>query len=288
MTCVLLFAWWIGRGGGGDGGGDGGGHDFSCWLRNMFAFRVFPAQVHDVRFLLSLYCFAFAVSAAAFELPDRSEQCILGLADGWNSSDVTLSYHEKKSGKWVPVGKPWKGRLGSNGLIWGRGIHPHPSGAATKREGDGRAPAGVFNLGGVWGVHERVKKHPQQFYHQVPSRDLWVEDPNSKYYNQFLSLNHEPMAAWEKKAQMRQNDYPHALKMFIAHNAYPEIKKGAGSSIFFHIWRKGGASATAGCTTMAEDKLRWLIATVDPGRRPLYVLLPRSEYEKLKSDWKLP
>ena len=39
---------------------------------------------------------------------------------------------------------------------------------------------------------------------------------------------------------------------------------------------------------MKEDKLRWLIAAVDPGRRPLYVLLPHTEYEKLKPLWKLP
>jgi hypothetical protein len=39
---------------------------------------------------------------------------------------------------------------------------------------------------------------------------------------------------------------------------------------------------------MSEDKLRQLIAAVDPGRRPLYVLLPRAEYEKLKPVWKLP
>jgi L,D-peptidoglycan transpeptidase YkuD (ErfK/YbiS/YcfS/YnhG family) len=256
------------------------------WI--LFAFRSFPPQFKQMRFLVIFLCVACILPATAFELPERSGQCILGVADGWNSSHVTLSYHEKKDGKWVPVGEAWKGRLGSKGLVWGRGIHPNPRGANVKKEGDGRAPAGVFNLGGVWGVDKQVKKHPKTFYHQVTPRDLWVEDPSSKYYNQFLSLNREPKTEWEKKAQMRQNDYPHSLKMFIAHNAFPDIEKGAGSSIFFHIWRRGGAAATAGCTTMEEEKLRWLIATVDPALRPLYVLLPRSEYEKLKSDWKLP
>jgi L,D-peptidoglycan transpeptidase YkuD (ErfK/YbiS/YcfS/YnhG family) len=228
------------------------------------------------------------VGLAAFEIPEESSQCVVGTSEGWNSSYVSLSYFEKQSGKWQQIGEAWKGRLGSKGLVWGRGLHLNPSGAVLKKEADGRSPAGVFNLGGVWGVHEKVKKHPKTFYHQVTTRDLWVEDSNSKYYNQFLSLDREPKTEWEKKAQMVQDDYPHSLKMFIGHNAYPNAVAGAGSSIFFHIWRREGAAASAGCTTMPENKLRQLIATVDPGRRPLYVLLPRKEYEKFKSIWKLP
>lgn len=241
-----------------------------------------------MKFLVVYLFLVWATDARAFEFPSDSSQCVLGVADGWNSSNVTLSYFERKNGKWQRIGEDWKGRLGAKGLVWGRGIHTNPEGATLKKEGDGRSPAGVFELGGVWGVHKSVRKHPETFYHQVTSRDLWVEDGDSKYYNQFITLNHDPKTEWEKKAQMVQNDYPHSLKMFIAHNAYPNVVANGGSSIFFHIWRRGGAAATAGCTTMVEDKLSWLIATVDPGRRPLYVLLPRSEYEKYKPIWKLP
>ena len=241
-----------------------------------------------MRFLVVSLCVALSFTARAFELPAGSSQCVVGVADGWESSHVTLSYFEKKGGEWKRVGGEWKGRLGSKGLVWGRGIHRNAPGATLKKEGDGRAPAGVFDLGGVWGVHKSVKKNPKTFYHQVTSRDLWVEDGTSKYYNRFITLDHEPRTAWEKKAQMKQDDYPHSLKMFIAHNAPPNAVANGGSSIFFHIWRREGAAATAGCTTMSEERLRWLIATVDPGRRPLYVLLPRAEYQKLKPVWKLP
>jgi L,D-peptidoglycan transpeptidase YkuD (ErfK/YbiS/YcfS/YnhG family) len=228
------------------------------------------------------------INLSAFELPEKSTQCVVGISEGWDSSHVTLTYHEKTGGKWKQVGESWKGRLGSKGLVWGRGLHSNPSGAVLKKEADGRSPAGVFNLGGVWGVHEKVKKHPKTFYHRVTTRDLWVEDPHSKFYNQFLSLDREPKTEWEKEARMVQDDHAHSLKMFIGHNAYPNTVADGGSSIFFHIWRREGAAASAGCTTMPENKLRELIATVDPGRRPLYVLLPRKEYEKFKSTWKLP
>ena len=87
---------------------------------------------------------------------------------------------------------------------------------------------------------------------------------------------------------MRQNDPAHSLKLFIAHNAPPKVVKGGGSSIFFHIWRDGGNRPTAGCTVMTEKNLRKLIAEVDPDQRPVFVLLPKAEYAKVRKAWGLP
>ena len=39
---------------------------------------------------------------------------------------------------------------------------------------------------------------------------------------------------------------------------------------------------------MDEAKLRDLIARIDPTRQPLYVLLPKADYERLRGPWKLP
>jgi L,D-peptidoglycan transpeptidase YkuD (ErfK/YbiS/YcfS/YnhG family) len=143
-------------------------------------------------------------------------------------------------------------------------------------------------VGGAWGYEAAIKKHPKLPYHKVTTRDLWVEDPKSKHYNHHVILDHEPKAAWEKKAQMKQDDYPHSLKLFIAHNAPPKVVPGAGSSIFFHIWRGGGAKPTSGCTTLPEPNLRSLVARIDPGKNPVYVLLPKPDYDRLRSTWKLP
>jgi L,D-peptidoglycan transpeptidase YkuD (ErfK/YbiS/YcfS/YnhG family) len=76
--------------------------------------------------------------------------------------------------------------------------------------------------------------------------------------------------------------------LFIAHNAPPKAIPNAGSSIFFHIWRGGGSRATAGCTTMDQAKLQWLISQIDPTRKPIYILLPKADYQKYKPLWKLP
>lgn len=228
------------------------------------------------------------LQARAFEVPSASTQCLLGIADDWNSSWVTLQLHEKSGAVWKPIGQPWQARLGKKGLVWGLGIHSNPSGAAIKKEGDMRSPAGVFSIGGAWGVQTSISKHPNLPYRKVTARDLWVEDPASPNYNRNIVLDHEPATDWEKKQQMKQDDPAHVLKLFIAHNAPPKVVPNAGSSIFFHIWRGGGSRSTAGCTTMDEAKLRWLISKINPERRPIYVLLPKSEYAKFRTDWKLP
>jgi L,D-peptidoglycan transpeptidase YkuD (ErfK/YbiS/YcfS/YnhG family) len=231
---------------------------------------------------------SLSLGAAAFELPPASTQCIVGNADGWNSSNVTLSLYEKKGGKWNLSGHSWTGRLGKSGLSWGKGIHPVPAGVPVKQEGDNRSPAGVFHIGGAWGYAPTIRKHPTLPYRKVTSRDLWVEDSTSPKYNCNVILDHEPNTAWEKKQQMQQTDPVHSIKLFIAHNAPPKAIPNAGSSIFFHIWRGGGSRATAGCTTMDQAKLQWLISQIDPTRRPLYILLPKADYQKYKPLWKLP
>ena len=239
-------------------------------------------------FLKSLLLSLAILPAAAFELPANSIQCLVGISDGWDSSNVTLTFYEKSGAAWKPVGESWKARLGKSGLVWGNGMNPVPKGAVTKKEGDNRSPAGVFSIGGAWGYDASIRKNPKQFYRQVTSRDLWVEDPASPKYNQNVVLDHEPATAWEKKQQMKQGDDAHALKLFIAHNAPPNAVPNAGSSIFFHIWRAGGTKPTAGCTTMEKPKLQWVISRIDPARHPLYVLLTAADYQKYRVAWKLP
>jgi len=232
--------------------------------------------------------YAAMLGVSGFELPSSSSQCVLGLADDWNSSQVTLALYQKSETGWQRAGSPWTARLGKNGLAWGLGMHAVPKGVKIKQEGDLRSPVGVFAIGGVWGYDRSIEKHQSMPYRRVTPRDLWVEDSESKMYNHHVILDHEPVTAWEKKQQMKQSDPAHALKLFIAHNAPPKVIKGAGSSIFFHIWRDGGGRPTAGCTSMDEGKLRWLISKIDPSARPVYVLLPKAEYEKRKKTWGLP
>lgn len=241
-----------------------------------------------------LIALVVTLQVAVASVPTNCSQAVIGIAEGWNSSHVTLSVVEKNaSGQWVRVLGPYKGRLGRNGLVWGLGIHANPGRATVKREGDGRSPAGVFAIGGLWVTNKNYVKHHRSIpYVKVGPNDLWVSDVNyPKLYNRHIRLDHPARTEWEIREQMRQTDYAHSIKLLICHNTAerrggPVV--GAGSSIFFHIWRKNGGSPTAGCTAMAEANLRAIIARLQPSRHPVYILLPHAEYARLRQSWRLP
>lgn len=241
-----------------------------------------------MKWFVLIFLTSCCLIARAFELPADSSQCLVGTTHDWDSSEATLRLFEKSGGHWQQVGGEWKARLGKNGLVWGIGLHPLPDGVRIKQEGDWRTPAGIFRIGGAWGYATDIARRPNMPYTQITSRDLWVEDPSSPDYNRHIRLDREPSTTWEKKQQMKQDDPAHSLKLFIAHNTGTDIRPGAGSSIFFHIWRAAGGKPTAGCTTMSEENLRALIAALDPAGNPLYVILPESDYARLRGAWKLP
>jgi L,D-peptidoglycan transpeptidase YkuD (ErfK/YbiS/YcfS/YnhG family) len=226
--------------------------------------------------------------AFAQVIPAKSQQAVVALTSSWTSSYADLYLYERAGEQWVKRDGPIKVRLGRTGSAWGLGIHQNPSGATLKKEGDAKSPAGIFYIGGAWGDAPTIQKHPQLPYRKVTPRDLWVEDSTSPLYNQHQILPHTPRTAWEKKAQMKQNDYAHSLKLFIAHNPPPKAKPYGGSAVFFHIWRDGGSKPTAGCTTMTPANLKKLVAWIDPTKLPIYILLPTSEYKAKRAAWKLP
>ncbi|MDR2463931.1 MAG: L,D-transpeptidase family protein [Verrucomicrobiales bacterium] len=229
------------------------------------------------------------VSGRAFTLPDNARELVLGLADDWRGTTVTLQrYERQRGGQWLAIGGKISARGGRDGLAWGRGLHPLTMTGAVKREGDWKTPCGVFAIGGAYGFAARIQKHGSLPYHQITAGDLWVEDASSPHYNRFVALGRPANNTWERQQQMRLNDPAHRLKLFIAHNAPPRAQPGAGSAIFFHIWRADGAVPSAGCTTMSAADLKKLVAWIDPDWEPLYVLLPLTVYEQVKTAWQLP
>ncbi|MEO0454652.1 MAG: L,D-transpeptidase family protein [Verrucomicrobiota bacterium] len=240
-------------------------------------------------FTLIAFLSVDGVARADFRVPPDCQQIILGIASDWNTSSATLRLYEKRNGVWQAASDPWTNRLGKSGLAWGRGIHPDRLSGPSKKEGDGRTPAGVFELGGAYGYPQSIQKKSSLPYLSVTPADLWVEDSSSPYYNRHIRLNSAgPTSGWEQEQQMRQNDSAHRLKLFIKHNAEPDIKPKAGSAIFFHVWRMGGNRATTGCTVMSINRLEEMIAWVDPQLNPLYVILPKKVYEKYRDRWQLP
>ncbi len=243
--------------------------------------------------LLSLFCLLLSACSSVC-VPRESRQAIIGITDGWDNSHVTLSLVEKDhSGHWKTVLGPYRGRIGYRGTIWGLGLHKNPWFANTKTEGDDRSPAGVFDIGGLWVCNPEPVQHDASIpCVQVGPNDLWISDRRLPHlYNRHVRLDHPASTPWEKHEQMNQRDYHHSIKMLVHHNTPQSMGNpivGKGSAIFFHIWRKQGQYATAGCTTLSEPHLRALIARLNMKKRPVYILLPKQEYTSRRKCWGLP
>ena len=231
----------------------------------------------------------FVPHVFASPIPEKSRALLVAVSDHWNSRQASLQLYRRASAKdvWTRQNASVPVHLGRRGLAWGRGLHPAQPGF-QKREGDGKSPAGAFLLGNIlYGYAERPPI-PGWRYRQVTDRDLWIEDPTSSLYNRHLILSaHEPFPADHHYHLMRQADPAHALKLFIRHNAPPDAQPGAGSAIFFHLCR-GEDSVTTGCTSMEEPAFRILLESFHPADEPVYVLVPRAEYHRLRESWKLP
>jgi D-alanyl-D-alanine dipeptidase len=107
----------------------------------------------------------------------------------WNAVEGRLRRYERTTvdEKWRPVGDPISIVVGKNGLAWGIGIVPaddaqvRSASDPVKREGDGRAPAGIFDLGTAFGyASEPLWGLKMPYLNLTPSIEC-VDDPGSKH-----------------------------------------------------------------------------------------------------------
>jgi uncharacterized protein YijF (DUF1287 family) len=205
------------------------------------------------------------------QLPAEAQQAVLVLARLWDRSVATLQRFERSStgAPFMPAGEAWTVRLGTNGL--GRGVGLHAEGSlsvpSTKAEGDRRSPAGLFALGTAFG-REPPPAGVRWPYRQTKVGDVFVDDPRSKYYNQWRVETAKP--EWESREDLMQ----YQLGIVVEHNH--ERVPGKGSAIFIH--ELTSSRPTAGCTGLtlanSEELLRWL----SPDKHPVLVQLAGTLY----------
>lgn len=251
---------------------------------------MFPSfRVSSGLLLLLASWFSNAGSACA-QIGNEVRQLVVTRAPSWNSHTATLQCYQRGSAReaWQPVfAKPFPVLLGKKGLAWGRGVFTPPqNGVPMKVEKDWKAPAGVFQLGLLFGYASSPPSGTRWPYHQVGPLDAYVDDPQNPYYNQHVRVNPQSVPPWFEKQKMRLGDAAYKWMLEIRHNQKPAWP-GYGSAIFFHV-RRGPDKPSAGCTTMAVENLEKLIRWVDPSCYPHYVILPAADYDYLRGPWKLP
>ena len=260
--------------------------------------RCFPALALAA---ITIAVLPVQVAAAESDALATSTQLIVVTTADWNAVDGRLQRYQRATPKqaWRPVGAPISIVVGKTGLAWGTGVTPtdaptiHAASDPVKKEGDGKAPAGVFALGTAFGYATQPMHDSKMPYLNLTPSVECVDDPNSKHYNRVLDRSTVTPPDWNSSEHMLRSDNLYRWGIVVGHNgivaegnANPPAP-GGGSCIFLHIWRAPG-QGTVGCTAMPQRDLESLLTWLDPKRKPLLVQLPVTDYERLRDHWRLP
>jgi L,D-peptidoglycan transpeptidase YkuD (ErfK/YbiS/YcfS/YnhG family) len=165
---------------------------------------------------------------------------------GENTIIVTSTGHAS-TGRMHFTGETYDCALGRSGMH------------ATKREGDGITPTGIYALRSVLYRPDRV--NPPETTLAVSSlgqNDGWCDDPNSPAYNQPILLPSDASAE-----HLWREDHLYDVIVVLGHNDDPVIP-GAGSAIFMHV-ASDGYGPTEGCIALAIGDLQTVLAGCNSG-----------------------
>lgn len=223
------------------------------------------------------------------QLLSKSTQAIVVTTPDGNAFRGTAQLYERPNAKleWTKLGESFQVVVGRNGLAWSEDVayllDKKPE--ALKREGDGKAPAGIFDLTSAFGSAAKPD-YVNLPYTKLEESTECVDDIESASYNRIVDRFKIGNFDWDSSEKMLAVGAEYDLGIFVAHNSNP-VKTGNGSCIFLHIWKDEG-SGTAGCTAMERRNIEKILAWLDPAKNPVLIQFPASDYEKLRTSWKLP
>lgn len=207
----------------------------------------------------------------------KSSQLIVVTASDWTTSSATLQRYNYTKNSLSKVGEPIQVKTGRKGLGWGRGLHKIPKNATIiKKEGDGKAPAGIFTLKQAFGYAPLSIKYPYRVYSR---QNHCVDDTKSIYYNKIVDSSQidRDYKSFEYM-KLTKNYYKYGI--VVNHNnidGNKKPKKGAGSCIFIHIKNV----PTAGCTVMSEKSIKMILNWLNPKANPLLVQGVKEDIDSL-------
>ena len=226
---------------------------------------------------------AVALSSCATEPTPKglfgdSTQLIVVTTPDWNATKGVLTVHERKNGTWIAIDDAIPVVVGRTGLAWGNGLSlPLQHDGPLKKEGDVKAPAGLFALTSLFGYAAPSSSARMPYITATPTVEC-VDDVASPHYNTIVDTKDVPKT-WTSSENMLRRDDLYREGVVVAHNSNPPVS-GRGSCIFLHLW-SGPDSTTAGCTAMSGDDLARLTRWLDADRHPLLLQLTQSQFDVL-------
>jgi len=232
------------------------------------------------------------VGAQARELPPYHPSRLTHLGDARQVVVVT-------SGSWVTSyaklrtysrtrGGVWRLRLGPvDARVGGNGFSP----AASRRQGTSTTPAGTFAI--PWAFGTRADPGTELPYRKVDGNDWWPYDPRDpSTYNVWQPRRMGAAAwrtSWAEDLSSFGRQYRHAAVIDYnlptgVHTAGgqqvadvpADTRRGGG--IFLHIDRPG---STSGCVSVVQADMVRILRWLDPDKRPVIVMGPRSQITRM-------
>lgn len=219
----------------------------------------------------------------------QSRQALVVTTKSWSAVSGEALMYERANTKsnWKVVGKSFPVVVGAKGMAWSDGLNELPSDTGRllmKTEGDGKSPAGIFNLSAAFGTNEKSSQIKLP-YVKLEEFTECVDDVKSSHYNRIVNRMQVGNFDWKSSEKMLEIRPQYDLGVFVEHNA--EKQAGGGSCIFLHIW-KDANTGTAGCTAMARANMETVSDWLDEAKNPVLIQLPAEDYKKRQISWKLP
>jgi len=191
------------------------------------------------------------VSALAQTCPEplaSARRLALVTATDMNGSQATLRLYERAmpGAPWRAVSPAEPALIGKTGMAWSPFFRALARrGEPAKTEGDRRAPAGFYRIGGAFGFGA----DPRPGYTRISEGMTCIDDPASAHYNRIVTRRAVGNAV-SGENMWRVPEYRRGL--FVD---YPTDRRmRAGSCIFIHL-RVPGKTGTGGCVALPEARL---------------------------------
>jgi len=188
-------------------------------------------------------------------------QVIVVSAATWRSTTASITIYNSDGLHWTRL-TTMPARLGYAGLVT----------ASHRVQDTGATPAGQFGITETFG--RQVNPGTAMPFVQVTNDDWWVEDRASAFYNQMHSaaaggfrVSRAGFNSSEQLAAMgSQYDYAAVINF---NRPNPVVGRGAG--IFLHAFGRG---LTAGCVSVAHERMQSILRWLDPTRHPRIIIGP--------------
>ena len=135
-----------------------------------------------------------------------------------------------------------------------------------KQEGDKKTPSGVYRFTMAFGL----KANPGTIlpYHQIVDGDYYVDDGNSRYYNQ-LANTKQVQKDWNSAEDLMAQAPQYNYGLVLDYNS--ECTPGKGSAIFLHCPKSWNNTGTSGCISIPEEDMKKVVCQVDTGTKIVVV-----------------